>query len=154
MICIDTMVLIWGVQRNRNAVMVERTSRYLSYLEEENEIVMVPSVAVAEYLHGISADDQKQQLALLTQSFFVPSFDVQAASIAGEISSGEDYQTRFAGSNRQERNALRTDLQILATAIAYGASTIVTDNLKDYSPYAKDRIKVTKVPNVPQQLSL
>ena len=56
MICIDTMVLIWGVQRNRNAVMVERTSRYLSYLEEENEIVMVPSVAVAEYLHGISAE--------------------------------------------------------------------------------------------------
>ena len=40
---------------------------------------------------------------------------------------------------------------ILATAIAYRASTIVTDNLKDYSSYAKDRIKVTKVPNVPQQ---
>ena len=90
----------------------------------------------------------------MTQSFVVPSFDVQAASIVGEISSGEDYKTRFAGTNRQERNALRTDLQILATAIAYGASTIVTDNLKDYSPYAKDRIKVTKVPNVPQQLSL
>ena len=147
------MVLIWGVQRNRDAVMVERTRRYLSNLEDENEIVMVPSTAVAEYLHGIPADDQKDELALLTQSFFVPPFDVQAASIAGAISSGEDYKTRFAGSNKQERNALRTDLMILATAIAYGASIIVTANLRDYSPYAKDRIKVTDVPIVPEQLS-
>ena len=119
MICIDTMVLIWGVQRNRNEVMVERTSRYLSYLKDENETVMVPSVVVAEYLHGILADDQKEQLSLLTQSFFVPPFDVQAASIAGEISIGKDYQTRFARSNKQERNTLRTDLQILGSSLNF-----------------------------------
>ena len=37
MICFDTMVLIWGVQQNQNKIMVDRTKRYIEYLEEENE---------------------------------------------------------------------------------------------------------------------
>jgi hypothetical protein len=31
------MVLIWGVQQNQNKIMVDRTKRYIEYLEEENE---------------------------------------------------------------------------------------------------------------------
>ena len=151
MICIDTMVVIWGVQRNRNATMVDRTRRYLSYLEQQNERVMVSSTSVAEYLYGIPLAEQANELAVLSDMFFVPPFDLHAASIAGSISGSQEYQQRFGAAKKRERNVLRADLHILSTAIAYGASAIVTDNVADFEPFAGGRIRVMEVPNIPEQ---
>jgi predicted nucleic acid-binding protein len=112
---------------------------------------MVPTPAIAEYLHGIPADEQTDELAALSESFFIAPFDLRAASIAGEIASRKEYRDRFNLANRPGRNVMRTDLQILSTAIAFGASHIVTANLVDYNLFAGNRIRVMEVPNMEEQ---
>jgi hypothetical protein len=55
------------------------------------------------------------------------------------------------------RQAIKTDIQILATAIVNNARLLVTHNLADFERLAKlagDRIRISDVPNVHSQQDL
>lgn len=154
MICIDTMVLIWGVQRKARSgqeEMVERTARYLRNLRDENETIMVPAPAAAEYLQGFDDDERQEQLAALERFFFVPSFDLPAAAIAAELSRKSD---TWGLNERVDRQKVKTDVQIIAIAVAHRAELIVTDNVKEFRAIAAGKIVVSEVPRVEEQQEL
>lgn len=150
MICIDTTVLIWGVQgvaRPSQEGMIDRTRRYLAQLTRDNEQIMVPSVAVGEYLQGFPAEEQTAQFEVLAGVFFVPAYDARCAALAAELQ-------RVGPPARGEpgvRVAFRADAQIVATAICHGASQIVTGNLEEFRRIARDRIRVVEVPETWEQ---
>ena len=90
MIALDTMILIWGVKREQpsnrqDEDLVSRCIDLIKDFKERHTTIMVPSVVVAEYLAGFSAEDQKIQQAIIGENFFVAPFDMKAAAVAGEL---------------------------------------------------------------------
>lgn len=154
MICLDTMVLIWGVQgaaRSRQEQMVERTRRFLRNLRSGNETLMVPTPALAEYLQGFQEADRRVQLTQLEELFYLPAFDSASAYLAAELSRRERVREAYRSGDRQ---AVKTDVQIVATAIVHGAKRIITHDVGDFERVAGQRILVSNVPNVAEQLDL
>ena len=146
MICLDTMVLIWGVQKTAKSTqvhMVDLTERFLSQLGPK-ETVMVPAVALAEYLTGFpDSARRKEQYSIIERRFFVPAFDPECAELAAELASTPEAQQMMADGDRR---CLKVDLQVIATAIVHGAESIITSNVKEYTKLAKKRIKIQDVP--------
>jgi predicted nucleic acid-binding protein len=152
-ICIDTNVLIWGVQgvaRPNQLGMIDRTRRYLAHLTREHEQVMVPVVVVGEYLHGFPQDDRDEQLQALSRMFFLPAYDARCAALAAELESVGQAVRGEPGA----RVAFRADAQIIATAICHGATQIVTGNVTEFRRIAGTRIPVIEVPVIPEQGNL
>ena len=151
MICIDTNVLIWGVQgaaRAAQTAMIDRTRRWLARLARENEQIMVPAVVVGEYLHGFPLEQRDAQFQAISRDFFLPAFDARCAAKAAEL-----HQIAGPPARREPgaRVTFKADVQIIATAICHGATVIVTGNLDEYRRIAGDRIRVTDVPEVWEQ---
>lgn len=156
MICLDTMILIWGLQRKAAPDyqhLVDRTQRYLRYLDEENETVIIPSPVVAEYLQGFDATGRTKQIAGLQKLFFIPSFDLASAALTAELIENADVD-KLRKNSEESRSALKVDVQIAAIAIIHGATQIVTHNIKDFKTVVSGRIQVIEVPNITQPRKL
>lgn len=154
MICFDTCILIWGIQgagtTNGNSnPMIARTRLYIQSLRESREKIMVPAPALAEYLQGLSPNQAKEQQAEMEALFFVPAFDVRAANIAADLARAR-WKSVKQGSAEQ-RQCLKTDFLVVATAIANRASVIITDNEADFNGIASGKVKVSNVPIVARQ---
>ena len=155
MICFDTAPLIWGIQGKANKeqeYLVSRTNSYIRHLSKEKTKIILPAPVIAEYLVGFSAEEQKIQEEILQKYFIIVSFDYKAARLASELErakSPRDIQAEF-GIDRQN---VKTDVQIVATAIVFGAHAIVShdDHMK---VIAGDRIKIIDVPSISEQLPL
>jgi predicted nucleic acid-binding protein len=151
-ICIDTMIVIWGVQKKARPgqeQMVERTSRWLRSLPA-NERLMIPSVAVAEYLQHFKGVEKATQLKALEQVFFVSALDLASAALASELIAKAPKEAM----KHLPRETIKSDCYILATAIVHGAALLVTENRDDFVKLAGGRIRVEGVPEVPEQLNL
>ena len=156
MICLDTMILIWGLQKRadpNSQHLIERTQRYLKHLDEENESIMIPSPVITEYLQGFDSPGRARQLANLQNLFFIPSFDLPSAALAAELLDKAGIKN-VRQSSTENRQALKVDVQIAAIAIVHGATHLVTHNIKDYETIVGGRIQVTEVPNIPEQNGL
>lgn len=154
MICFDTMILIWGVQgaaRAGQEVMIDRTRRYIHSLAKTNERIMVPTPALAEYLQHFDDSERRRQLELLQRHFFIASFDLPAAYLAAGLARKATGTERPAAVSRQ---ALKTDLQIIATAAVHGATRIVTDERQHFETLASGKVPVIDVPDVHEQQPL
>ncbi len=154
MICFDTMVLIWGVQgwaSPQQKEMVSRTKRYISTLADDNERIMIPTPAVTEYLQGFEPRERKRQLQLLERHFIIVSYDLPAAYLAADLGHRAGGPKTVGDIPRQ---AVKTDIEILATAIAHGATSIITNNLGHFEKLAAGRIHVSEVPTIPEQQPL
>jgi predicted nucleic acid-binding protein len=150
MICFDTSILIWGVQghaRTGQEEMIDRTRRYIAFLREQNEQILVPTPALAEYLQGFDNEDRKAQLAILERSFVIPAFDMPAAYLAANLA------RKAAGIPRGEfpKQTVKTDLQIIAIAIHNRASKIITNERDHFVKLADGRIEISEVPNIHEQ---
>jgi predicted nucleic acid-binding protein len=150
MICIDTAVLIWGVQGVAKGAhrqrMVDLTSRWLLSLKDAKEILMVPTPVLAEYLQGFpDPKERAQQLETLQSFCFIPAFDMPSAFLAADLSQSPAVQELAREGDRQ---ALKTDVQIIATAITHQAEMIVTGNVGEFRRIARDRIPIREVPVV------
>lgn len=159
MICFDTMVLVWGIQGKASPgqeEMVARTRRYIASLRDENEQVLIPAPVVSEYLQHFETEERKRQVRALERHFLLPAFNLPAAYLAAGIA----HQRQRSGGGSGEgttRQAIKTDIQILATAIVNNARLLVTHNLADFESLAKlagGRIRISDVPNVHSQQDL
>lgn len=154
MICIDTMVLIWGIQgaaTSGQEPRIDRTRRYIRSLVKTNERIMVPTPALAEYLQAFDDQDRQRQLEVLERGFFIASFNLPAAYLAAGLARKASGAERLADVSRQ---ALKTDIQIIATAVVNGASHIVTDERRHFESLSAGKIQVIDVPDVHEQQPL
>lgn len=156
MICFDTGPLIWGVQGQAHAgqeQFVERTKRYIRSLSREKKTIMIPAPVVAEYLIGIPTEKHVQHQELIEKLFYVPSFDLKAARIAAEIENDKALMTAIRNGEQLDRQRLRVDVQILATAITNNADMVISND-PHMPTLAGARIKVVEVPEVAEQIEL
>lgn len=156
MICIDTAVLIWGVQGVAKGAhrqrMVDLTQRWLLSLKIKKDILMVPTPVLAEYLQGFPEPQARAaQLEALQAYCFIPSFDVPSAYLAAELSQNPEVQEL---AREVDRQALKTDIQIVATALTHQAELIVTGNVKEFQKISRGKIPIWEVPVVEVQAEL
>lgn len=127
MICLDTQILIWGVEgscRPGQDDMPGRARRYLERLAKDGEKVLVPTPAISEYLTG--SDQPDRELKVITKRFLVPAFDLRAAALATELQRNTEGCKKLRERHGIARQALRIDAMIAATAIIFGARVLAT----------------------------
>ncbi len=92
-VAVDSMILIWGMRSRKSG---DKSSKELQDLEtraqilfeildEEKDEIVVPTVAVAELLAGVSPEDHARFLSEIHEQFFCPTFDLPAAAIAAQL---------------------------------------------------------------------
>lgn len=144
-VAVDTMVLIWGLKsagaragnpRQPNLKEMQlRSVILLDMLEEQKETIIVPTVAVAELLVGVEPAKHGDFIAEFQQRFFCPPFDLRASALAAELWL---YHRGLPKGEQLQRNVLKSDVMIIATAKAAGATVY-------YSQERKARALATKV---------
>lgn len=157
LIAFDTQILIWGVQGSSRPSQRGMIPRTRSLIEEvakqqtkrQTELV-IPLPAAVEYVCGFPVDDQARQWATLSSRFRLIPFDLRAAQIASQIerrrSDLKPKKTKKKTSRKRTasrrtaadiaRQKVKVDVQIIATAIAAGASSIYSDETKHFAELA------------------
>lgn len=159
-VCLDTHILIWGIQGEalpEFSSMVAMTQEFLKKLDKEGVKAIVPAPVVWEFLMGIDMDRAKSALEVLHKRFRIIPFDARAAFAANEIwqknneekkLSGEDWHSFSGGKNKA-----KIDCQIIAIARVSGASIIYSHD-GDMEKLAQGFVEVREVPMLPVQTEL
>jgi hypothetical protein len=130
------MVLIWGLRKgnpqkgtlsDHDAEMQRRSRILLRDLDEKKEKVIVPAVTVAELLCPLDPREHGEFIAVLTQRFFCPPFDIRAASLAAEL---WQYNRGLPSSEQISRTVLKADVLIISSARVGGASVFYSHDGK------------------------
>jgi predicted nucleic acid-binding protein len=149
-VAIDTTILVWGVRKERpkdgRADLVERCVRLIEWVESDGGSIIVPSIAAAEYLIGCSPESRELQRKELFENFFVAPFDGRAAAIAADLYDRNLVAIARKGANAP-RQSLKADFNVIATAIAHGASCIYAGD-NHMEAFACGRIPVKTAPEM------
>lgn len=125
-VAVDTMILIWGVRKDGDANQRKHAAWLFKGLEDANAQIIVPSVALAEYLVLVDPQKHADAVAPLAKRFIIAPFDVKCAALAARLFV-EGKQDREM-SVQSARNLLKADSLIIATAAVHGARTFYSDD--------------------------
>jgi predicted nucleic acid-binding protein len=148
LVCLDTQVLIWGVQGIASPGqedMIDRAKLLLQQLAKENAKIAIPSVVLGEFLIKIPEDNREAMIQLLSRGFQVVPYDTPAALRFAQI-----WDTHSIASVKKEvskgatpsRHELKADILILATAIARNVECIYSADRRHMQQFAQGFIVV------------
>ena len=153
---IDAQILIWGIKRqatpNRQQ-MIPRAERFFRRCKDDGKRIYVPAQSLAELLVGYSAAQRRQTLATLPKSFLIAPFDAKAAAIAAELQHNWDHLKQVGSEYGITRQQIKADINVLASAIAAGASYLYSEDGQMKS-FAQGKIIVCGLPEMDDQKSL
>ncbi len=157
LICVDNHLLIWGVRNEASPgqeAMISKAVRYINFVDEQKDDILVPSVVVAEFLAGIADERSAAVLAVLERRFRVAPFDTPAAVVAAKIwrkvkseNAGLLEELKDGGSSRPK---IKADIQIIATAVVRKADRIITHDT-GLQKLAQGWIEAVPIPDIPTQ---
>lgn len=150
---IDTHVLIWGIQRtaaSSQTDMIERTVNFLAWLQNEQQVIIVPAPVLAEFLMRIPAEEHNRVSQEIQSRFIVPPFDAATASMFARIWQANKNNGFPSESDGRER--VKTDSMIIAVAVVNKAKILYSED-PGLQKSAKDFIETRGIPSVPRQLT-
>jgi len=145
-VCIDNHILIWGVRKKATPGqegMILRAELFLDLLEERKVRIMVPAVVQGEFLVRVPADKHQEVLAVFEKRFQVVPYDSVAASWAAKIY--QKHKVSGTSHSNANRDVLKADIQILATAVTRKASVLYTHD-EDLTKLASPYLRVSQLP--------
>jgi len=132
-VAIDSQILIYAgvVPLKQKALTptlkdLRRRSTMLLDLIIASEKIVLPMIAISELLITIPEDKKAGVVAVLTKRFICPQFDLQAAVIASNL--WREYKKLPADQQYRDRQVMRSDAMIVATAKAAGATAFYTND--------------------------
>ena len=152
--CLDTHVLIWGVREDATAGqehMINRARMFLDWLDANDVVGIIPTVVLDEFLAHTNPSKHARVISSLEKGFVIAPYDAAIAARAAEISYREEkdgvglkarVRDVYPDVNRQK---VRSDVKILATALLRGASTLYTHD-GPLSRLAEPYIRVSEIP--------
>jgi predicted nucleic acid-binding protein len=160
LICADNHLLIWGVRNvatTGQEVMIAKAVRYISFVDEQKDDILVPSVVLAEFLAGVPEERSAAVLAVMEKRFKIAPFDTPAAVIAARIwRKVKSENASLLDDLRQDgvsRIKIKADIQIIATAVARKADRIISHDA-GLQKLAEGWIEAVPIPDIPTQGSL
>lgn len=154
-VCLDSMVVIWGVKREASLGqenMITKASKYLAQLDSQRAKIMVPTIVLSEILIKVPESDHAKILTIFKERFIVPPVDVSVAAKLAQIwRKHEKDGTLKIPDNPNSK--LKNDCQIVATAVVHGANAICSHDpfLKQF---AQGWIDVHEIPVIEEQSGL
>lgn len=148
-VAIDSMVLVWGIRQEGTQEQLQRVRWLFEELQQQDAQIIVPTIAIAEYLTPVARHDHAAVIHDLSQRFIIPVFDVRAASLAAHLFN--------VGNNTRPKNipggrtCLRADSIIIASAHASGATTFYSDDAQCRA-LAKEYMTAADLPTIPPTL--
>ena len=128
-----------------------RSATNIRHLRESSARIMVPTPVLTEYLLGFDVDEQEEQQRALEENFFVADLNAHAAAIAARIGRSDVVKDEI---KRRRRPSVRTDVQIIAIAVAHTADSIVTNNVNEFRKLAQGAISISDIPSFEEQQRL
>ncbi|MCH7703062.1 MAG: PIN domain-containing protein [Planctomycetes bacterium] len=151
-VAIDSMVLVWGIREDGDWEQIERAKWLFLELEEQGAQVLLPSVALAEYLTPVDVDKQGEVISTLNTRFIIPPFDVKCAALASRLF--RQGKSRVKKGAKDSRRSLRADTLIIATAAVHGARVFYSNDkrcrklVSDCVPRLEAKDLPTMAPNL------
>ena len=158
-ICLDSHIYVWGVKGQASEGqedMIPRAKNFLHLIEENQPLVIVPSVVLFELLMPIAPQDHMQFVGRFRSNFMVVPFDVPAARLAAQVwhTRTDDGVIEDIRKNPEaSRKAIIADCQIIGTALAHGASCIYSHDKKQMTRLSKGFIDVLEMEYEPDLFS-
>jgi predicted nucleic acid-binding protein len=127
LVAIDTNILVWGIRRQGPHEKQERAQWLFQELEESQAQVIVPTVALAEYLRPFNTAEQRTEIiAQFEERFLIMPFDTRCTSLAAWLfNKGQELRQSGVEGGRNQLNA---DSMIVATAAAAGAERLYSED--------------------------
>jgi predicted nucleic acid-binding protein len=150
-VCLDTMILIWGVKRESGPsqeLKIKNAVAFLKDLEEQGAQIIIPAPVLAEVLTRVPEERFEEISGFISTHFMVMPFDAAAAVVAARLrqtvaGNGVMKQLTDAGVSKRE---IKLDIQIAAVAIAQHASCIYSND-GEMSKVACGMIEVKDMPH-------
>ncbi len=156
LVCLDTQYFIWGVLQQSRPSQVEQIApavEFFRWLDENNSTIIVPTPLVTELLMGAEPDERAKILSVLEGEFSVREFDMLSAKNAADIwnlkkRAGVIEELVKQGKSKGDlsvRSKIKIDTQILAIAMAAGATVLYTND-EELKTLADGFIPARKIP--------
>jgi predicted nucleic acid-binding protein len=156
-VCVDTQVLIWGIKEDATPgqeSMIEKAKHFFGRATESGETLLIPSVVVGELLMRVPPALHTMILNLIQRGFITAPYDLEAAAIFARLwqERKDDGVIEELLQNGATRSELKADCQIVATALAAGATSIISHDT-GVRRFAGDEIAVSELPAGVKQLA-
>ncbi len=158
-VCLDTHILIWGIKNESSPgqeEMIPKAKRFIKWLDDNKNRVIVPSVVVGELLMRVPLELHRDVNKLLEKHFIIAPFDSLAASHFANIwqmKESEEVINQLKEQFDLKREAIKVDCQIVAIAVARCAQCIYS-----YDPgvkkFGEKVIDVYEIPPIAEQLNI
>lgn len=157
--CFDTdVVSCYLVQKPGDTHWVEQNRRAKSLfdlLKKEKTDFYIPSIVLMEVLLAFPEPDRRYDIhKKLLEIFKIANFTPHCAEVVPELLFNNGFKELSTTLPRKERECIKEDNKILATALCLGAKTLYTNNKKDYQKWADGRISLVSLDEIPIQESL
>jgi predicted nucleic acid-binding protein len=101
-----------------------RCREALARLTEEKVTLLLPSIALSEYMRGVAHEEMAEHLVRLRRNFVIVPFDAEAALLGARV-----FQAcREHCKGQAPAQALRADFMIVGTVLAKGVSFVLADD--------------------------
>lgn len=137
-VALDATGLIYAVnqtaRRAEEQAACSRVYDFVLHLQRvEREEIQVPAPALAEFLAFYpDADRRKQAADVIDRGFVVTDFDfraaVQAAEVWEKLGGPRAFRQAMKAGFDISKQCVKTDIQIVATAVSHGAARIIADD--------------------------
>ena len=160
LVCFDTQVLIWCIQKKASPTqehMIPRACAFLRSLQEKKTKVMIPSVVIAEFLAKIPYAEHNTYLSLFKKHFLISPFDAVSACLFAKI-----WQEKANGQSLEQlkqipdvnKTTIKADCLIVATALASKADCIYSHDRNSLRAFANGIIDVREIEIIPMQMEM
>ena len=151
MVAVDSMTLVWAWREEGPKQQIQKAKWLFQRLEDDSAQVILPSIALSEYLTPMPPRQHRDVIAALSSRFIIAPFDVRCAGLSAQLfAEGKDLRTM---SRKGVRKCLRADCHIVATAIVHGARVLYSDDKDCRNLASKDpRITALRIPDIPPDL--
>ena len=151
--CLDTHVLIWGVKQQAKPSqqhMIERTSNFIQWMENERHTVVVPAPILGEFLMNIPPANHSAITSVFAKRFVIAPYDARAAAIFATIwqKNGKMYRNRVK--DEPTREEVKVDCMLVAVAMANNASVLYSEDPHVHE-LAAGFVTVREIPQIPTQ---
>jgi predicted nucleic acid-binding protein len=156
MYSVDTNIMIWGIKRQAEPgqeEMIERAVSFFSDLATRQIRVAIPAQALAEFLIRYSSEDERRRsLHAIERGFVVAPLDGKAAIIAAELWPGTEQLDAIRGTHNVTRQIVKADINVIASAIAIGATKLFSHEHERFRRIAGSRIIVEDLPLIQRRM--
>tara|TARA_R110002020_G_scaffold259768_3_gene473891 strand:+ start:42512 stop:43093 length:582 start_codon:yes stop_codon:yes gene_type:complete len=147
-VCVDTNILIWYIKRQCTAGQEENLDKaaYLfKHFEENNIIVVIPSLVIAELLGNVEDEDEREEyFDYINSNFDVAQHDIVSARkyIELRLKLSKTNAKSYAKSNGVPKCQMTNDYNICSVALSSECDAVFSHNLKDFEKFADHQIPI------------